>query len=184
MATKHSTDYPLLFEPLKKKCSKCDLLKELTEFYPRKLQVRKDGTPTKARESRRTALGRRADCIECCTVQDRIYLSREDIRQRNRARRFKSQFGITIDDYDRMLKLQGGKCAICGKSSETDKDRWTSKRGERKRRRFSVDHCHKTNNVRGILCARCNIGIGNLGDDPEIIRKAAIYLETHNEKMS
>lgn len=51
-------------------------------------------------------------------------------------------YGITGDDYDALLKRQGGKCAIC--------------RARPKSKRLAVDHDHKTGAVRGLLCSRCN----------------------------
>jgi len=76
-------------------------------------------------------------------------------------------YGITHEDYERMLEEQKGKCAICG----TDKPR------RKGRLYFSVDHCHDTGKVRGLLCDFCNNGIGRLNDDPALLRKAIEYLE-------
>lgn len=71
-------------------------------------------------------------------------------------------YGITIEDYDRILCEQGGGCAICGKAA-----------GNRK---LAVDHDHLTGEVRGILCLLCNTAIGKFGDDPERLILAALYL--------
>lgn len=63
-----------------------------------------------------------------------------------------------------MLVRQGGVCAICGGPPD---GRW---------KRFHVDHCHKTGRVRGLLCRKCNNGLGNFGDSVETMRKAIAYL--------
>lgn len=76
-------------------------------------------------------------------------------------------FGISAEDYYRMLNEQGGVCAICGGSEP---------RG-RSKTRFAVDHCHKTGKVRGLLCGPCNTGIGHLRDDVANLRAAIKYLE-------
>ncbi|MFI8815745.1 MULTISPECIES: endonuclease VII domain-containing protein [unclassified Streptomyces] len=80
------------------------------------------------------------------------------------------KFGITIADYTGLLEAQGGKCAICEKRAEEVIDKVS--------RRLAVDHCHDTGKVRGLLCRVCNTAIGQLQDDPEIIMRAAIYVES------
>lgn len=77
----------------------------------------------------------------------------------------RTKFGLTLEDYDLMLNAQAGVCAIC----ETDD---TSPWGV-----FCVDHCHETGRVRGLLCHRCNVAIGQARDDPILLRRAADYLE-------
>lgn len=84
----------------------------------------------------------------------------ERCRARDRRRRF-AAYGITEQQFDEMLEDQGGCCAIC-KSKDNG---------------FAVDHCHNSGAVRGILCQKCNKGIGLLGDDPNVIIAAARYLE-------
>ena len=74
------------------------------------------------------------------------------------------KYGITLADYDRMLKTQAGGCAICGRKPS-------------KTRRLDVDHSHKTGIVRGILCHKCNRGLAWFGDNPSTLRSAAHYLE-------
>lgn len=81
------------------------------------------------------------------------------------------KFGISLHEYGQMLLAQGGKCAICEKESGG------TRHGETKA--LAVDHDHKTGKVRGLLCESCNQGIGKLQDDPEILRKAADYIERH-----
>lgn len=84
---------------------------------------------------------------------------------RDRARNLRA-YGLTEADYDRMLIEQGGCCAIC---SRPDPGRYLQAN-------FSVDHCHSSGVVRGLLCHACNLGIGYLQDDPIIMRAAAAYV--------
>ena len=72
-------------------------------------------------------------------------------------------YGITNSDYEVLLQKQNGVCAICGNKNKAGK-------------RLVVDHDHKSGVVRGLLCNTCNIGIGNLRDDPSILQKALAYL--------
>ena len=71
-------------------------------------------------------------------------------------------YGMSVADYKAMEQEQGGKCAICGRRPE---------------KRLAVDHCHDTDVVRGLLCRTCNSAIGLLQDDPDVIMRAAIYVE-------
>jgi hypothetical protein len=79
-------------------------------------------------------------------------------------------YGITAADYNKLLRSQKGRCAICRK-------RETSKGKLGKPRSLGIDHCHKTDKIRGLLCSRCNIGVGHLLDSPRLLRAAATYLE-------
>ena len=78
----------------------------------------------------------------------------------------KKTYGIGIKDYYKMLESQEGKCAIC---QSVDVGNKTSKY-------FFVDHDHNTGKVRGLLCKKCNIALGEMRDDPDIVYKAWMYL--------
>ena len=80
------------------------------------------------------------------------------------------RYGITLCDYRELNEKQDGLCAICG-NKETTRHQNGDIKG------LAVDHCHETGKVRGLLCYRCNTGIGKLMDDPKLLRKAANYLE-------
>lgn len=71
------------------------------------------------------------------------------------------RYGMTVEDYDRMLAEQEGRCAACGDVPT---------------KRLHVDHDHSTGQVRGLLCGECNLGIGKFKDDPERLESAARYL--------
>lgn len=77
-------------------------------------------------------------------------------------------YGITGDEYNAMLAQQNGCCAIC-QTPPTES------------RRLCVDHCHTTGAVRGLLCDRCNVGIGKFNDDPALVAVALEYLTKNNE---
>lgn len=81
-------------------------------------------------------------------------------------------FGITLIQYAEMFKAQDGKCAIC-KKPETAKDRVGNPRP------LCVDHCHKTGNVRQLLCNRCNHMLGLVDDDISFLESAIAYLKAH-----
>jgi hypothetical protein len=82
------------------------------------------------------------------------------------------QYGITVDDFERMMDASNGTCFICGESP-------SEKSGHRHKHRLHVDHDHTTKEVRGLLCNMCNAMIGYAKDDPEVLRAAIQYLETH-----
>jgi len=89
--------------------------------------------------------------------------NKDQVRAITRRNKLRRKYGITPEHYEHMLKDQDGLCAIC---------RQTEPRGS-----YRVDHCHKTGKVRGLLCHKCNAGIGMLRDDPEILERGVAYLK-------
>lgn len=83
-----------------------------------------------------------------------------------RNQRLKRKFAITVEDYDKMFEQQKGLCKICGKNYNN-----------KSQKNFHIDHCHKTGVVRGLLCNKCNQGIGLLNDNPKLLKKAIDYLQ-------
>lgn len=77
----------------------------------------------------------------------------------------KGLYRMTSKDYYEMYTAQRGKCAICGKKIPNE---W--KLG------VCIDHCHKTSVVRGLLCPRCNMGLGQFRDDADLLFAAGSYL--------
>jgi hypothetical protein len=81
-------------------------------------------------------------------------------RQASWARNLKSRYGITIEDFNRLLEQQNRACAICERPfHETP----------------HIDHCHLTRWLRGLLCGKCNRGLGHFDDNPIFLFKAALY---------
>lgn len=89
----------------------------------------------------------------------------------SRRHHLKKKYGISLDDYEEMFLRQRGLCAVC------EKPQSKKRRGRVIVKRLSVDHCHVTGIVRGLLCDKCNVGIGLLGDSSQALRKALNYLE-------
>ena len=89
----------------------------------------------------------------------------EKVAEIERKSKFKKQYGISLDDYYRMLENQNGVCAICKALKPSKRTKY-----------FSVDHCHNTSRVRGLLCTKCNRGLGFFNDKPELLKAAANYL--------
>lgn len=79
----------------------------------------------------------------------------------------KTKYGMSLEEYNLMYEQQGGCCAICGIHERDSSGRW---------HKLHIDHSHITNKVRGLLCNDCNIGIGYLKDNPEILLNASRYL--------
>ena len=89
---------------------------------------------------------------------------------KKRARNLKVNYGLGQDQYEAILASQNGGCAICGAKSAGVSVK------HKKTRKLSVDHCHKTNAVRGLLCHHCNFGLGHFMDNPDLLTKAVAYL--------
>jgi hypothetical protein len=100
------------------------------------------------------------------------------LRTRRRKERYPGQkldadlrrAGCSLQEYERLKERQRGVCAICGRPPVG-------------KQRLSVDHCHVTGQVRGLLCDPCNTALGLLGDDPERLLAAARYLKHHKEQQ-
>ena len=105
----------------------------------------------------------RSACKSCDKTENK-----EFYETYSRDRHLKKTYGITLEQYDAMLESQDGECAICG----------TCEPGGRGR--FHVDHCHSSEEVRGLLCAACNLALGNFKDNIETLLSAVNYLRSHN----
>lgn len=107
-------------------------------------------------------------CVECKVLQVKRW-RRENCGTKRysinlRKARLKRVYGITMEYFDALFKKQGSGCDIC-------------KRKEPKGPNWSIDHCHKTGKIRGILCVPCNLGIGQLQESKKVLKSAIKYLE-------
>ena len=74
------------------------------------------------------------------------------------------RYGLPEEQYNLLLLETGGHCPIC--KLPFDKGNWAS-----------LDHCHKTKKIRGIICRKCNLGLGNFKEDPETVARALEWLK-------
>lgn len=87
----------------------------------------------------------------------------------------RASYGMTVEEYAQMERNTGGVCPIC---------RAPPSGGRGKHRKFVVDHDHHTGKVRGLLCARCNAGLGQFADSIERLNAAVCYLEKYRDDNS
>lgn len=88
----------------------------------------------------------------------------------------KTKFDMELAEYYRILKTQNNVCAIC-KRPETRMFR-------DKVRRLAIDHCHKTNITRGLLCGACNTALGLLQESSELLQIAKDYIDGKHKRIS
>jgi hypothetical protein len=89
---------------------------------------------------------------------------------KRRANNYKNLYGLTLEQYEAMLAAQDGRCAICGQMQT-----------HARHKHLYVDHDHKTNKNRGLLCYNCNVGIGHFRDDLNMLLAAVAYIAAHKE---
>jgi hypothetical protein len=92
-------------------------------------------------------------------------------RRHKKDRSLRALYGITIDEYDRLVAEHDGRCAACGAEPNPD--------GARPEQSLHVDHDHTTGAIRGLLCGRCNFTIGHALHDPDRLRRLADYLDRY-----
>lgn len=97
---------------------------------------------------------------------------RKNNPERDKANNLKKQYGLTLDDYNKMGEAQQWRCAICN-GAETTKDK------DGGPRQMPVDHNHATGAIRALLCTRCNRGLGFFKDSVDLLEQAAAYLKKH-----
>lgn len=131
-----------------KKCCKCKKYKNHSKFSLNRLK--KDGLQN--------------SCKLCAKKYPRTITS-----VRHHEKNLLKLYGITTEQYNRFMILQQNRCKIC-KMPET-----VIKHGETCF--LSVDHDHKTGRVRGLLCSKCNTGLGFFGDDVLNLQNAAQYIQ-------
>jgi len=111
---------------------------------------------------RRKRNGLQGICKKCSSIAAKNYREKFPLRLKNAQRKHSlKRFGITPEQFDALLLKQDGTCAICRQAEK---------------RNLAVDHSHSTGKVRGLLCTRCNNGIGAFNDNPALLKAAIVYI--------
>ena len=118
---------------------------------------------TKPIENFYLAKGRKDGRSWWCSDCARAHRKKKYDPAKNREYQLKSLYNVSTEVYDLMYSQQGGACKICRKNFDS----------------LCVDHDHKTGNVRGLLCHKCNKAIGLLEDDISNLSNAITYLNEH-----
>ena len=165
-----------------KKCSKCKVVKPISEFCKNKNN--RDGISYLCRECKikySKEYHKRPEVIARTKVYEqrpevkarrKEYLKRPEVKARKSARKkgrwlFRT-YGITLEQKQQMIAGQNGKCAIC--NNALDNGKFTC-----------VDHDHTTEQIRGILCRDCNVGLGWI-EKPNFLRTAMVYINKYKMK--
>lgn len=83
------------------------------------------------------------------------------IREKERASEYRRLYGLSSEEYSKRIVEQKGRCALCEESCK-----------------LYVDHCHRTQKIRALLCRQCNSALGFMKEKPELLEKAASYLRS------
>jgi len=139
-----------------RRCTTCKKEKPLSKFF--KDKIRK--------------YGHRYQCKECggkYQRTERYKKYRREWQKKHpdywRKQHYKIEFGSSLEEYNELFEKQNGCCAICERHQTELK------------KRLAVDHIYNTKQIRGLLCEDCNLGIGRLKDNIEILKKAIVYLQ-------
>lgn len=135
---------------ISRKCYTCKEEKPLEEFY----------------RSKNEKYGRHGRCTTCVKTRYLSDSAKESKKAYNRARSRKSGTGFTPEEFEQKLEEQNNRCAICGTDKPTSIN-------------WHADHCHETKTKRGVLCQKCNMGIGLFNDNTELMEKAIMYLNQY-----
>jgi hypothetical protein len=151
-----------------KRCSKCRQVKPKDEFY--KDNSRKDGRCCRCKicaTAYAKEYHRRPEVKKREKAYSKGYHYRPEIKRRQQSYALQRTFGITIVDKETLFDIQNGSCAIC-------------KRKLNEISKAHIDHDHKTDKIRGLLCHNCNTALGMLRDDTGILYEAIKYLDKHS----
>lgn len=114
--------------------------------------------------------GGRTHCTACADKRNALARARHKKDPRKvYSYKLRKEYGLTLAQYNALFAAQGGACAICNQIVNGN---------------LNVDHDHKTGKVRALLCAPCNLGIGNLREDPSLMEAAAAYIRSHKATMT
>ena len=138
-----------LYSDLYRTCMTCGKEKLTTDFYFRNKKYNR----------------RHSECKIC--TGERVKARHKENPERTKNNDLKRLYGITLDEHTQMYENQNGVCAIC------------KNEGDGKWKKLCVDHDHETGRVRQLLCRNCNMVLGQVGDNINLLEEMIKYLQTH-----
>lgn len=136
----------------------CKQEKELDEFH----------------RDKRTTTGRAWYCKDCANRKSRewhnSHKNLKEFKLIRRDRNFRTKYGMSLNEYNQKLLDQESKCEICSIDLIDNYN-------------IHVDHCHKTNEIRGLLCGNCNRGLGSFHDSPQKMLQAIKYVGKYDHSF-
>jgi hypothetical protein len=132
-----------------KRCAVCGEKKSISlDFYPYQGRPHHNGR-----------------CKLCIRAYDNLRNSDPEVKAKNKIVKRVRRYKLTPEEHSRMLSEQDHKCMLCNRLEGVDGHS------------LVIDHCHVTGMVRGLLCKKCNLGLGYFEDNPKRLAKAIAYLE-------
>lgn len=157
-------EYRLITE---KTCNKCATLKSIDQFFKDKAMSDGHSSICKACKKETVYKWRQENRL----VYNALAVKwRDKNPDKQHATDIKRNYGLSIEDYNKMLMAQGMQCALCDTQHDPSK----------KRGRLYVDHCHTTGKVRALLCSAHNSMLGYAEDQIDTLQKAIDYLKKHS----
>lgn len=147
-----------------KVCKRCNVEQPINQFAIRTVNGRKYP---------------RKQCRNCECALARLWYKKiksanndtyKKIKKNDKNKQLKSAYGITLEQYDALAKQQNYVCAVCGKHESNMHGKSDNLS------RLCVDHDHVTGRIRGLLCHKCNVGIGHFEDRLDVLASAIAYL--------
>lgn len=145
--------------PIAKMCTVCKVAKPFEHFY--------DGYKAKKQQYATNRRYPHSRCKSCDHARVKVYHknNRDKVTKQQLISHRRREYGITEEEYNKMISSQNNLCAICNKPSH---------------KTLFIDHDHVTGKVRGLLCSHCNTGIGFFKDDIAALANAIKYLTSPN----
>ena len=147
-------------ETLGKICTKCGEFKDASNFW-KKSNARKDGS-----------FALRSVCKKCGIADKLDIYHKNNGKERQKERSFRAlmkKYGISTEFYEQERIKQQYSCYLCGEHEN-----------KQPHKRLHVDHCHTTGKYRGLLCNKCNAGLGFFNDNIAVLQKAIEYINDNS----
>ena len=160
---------------MSKQCSKCKKTLPITDFYKRSAGSLHSACKECERAMAKAWYKKNPQYAKQKAKEwrksnpDKVRQYRAENRRKHYLEEVKRKYNLDSETFWSIYDEQGGRCAICNKQLA-----WSGGKDAP-----HVDHCHETGRVRGVLCRKCNSGLGYFNDDLKLLKSATKYLQWH-----